>query len=61
VAKEQGILREGLNQEVIQVYFMESVINLIENPQLVSRNLSSTEIFATVKSIFLYGILKKSP
>ena len=60
VAKEQGVLRDGLNQEVIQVYFMESVISLIENPQLVARNLSSTEIFATVKSIFLYGILKKS-
>jgi AcrR family transcriptional regulator len=59
VAREQGILRPDLNQEIVKAYFMESVMNLIENPQLVSRSHSSAEIFATVKSIFLYGILKE--
>ncbi len=59
VAQEQGILRPGLNQEIVQIYFFETVIKLVDNPQLISRNLSSAEIFATVKSIFLYGILRE--
>lgn len=57
--RQQGQLREGLNQEVVQVYFMETVINLVASPQLVAQNLSPVDIYATVKSIFLHGILKE--
>jgi AcrR family transcriptional regulator len=60
-AQNQGLLREGLNQEIVQVYFTEAVIQILENPQLIALNLSTVEVFSTVKSIFLYGILKETP
>jgi AcrR family transcriptional regulator len=56
-AQSQGLLREGLNREIVQVYFSEAVIHLLENPQLKALNLSTVEVFSTVKSIFLHGIL----
>lgn len=59
VAEKQGILREGLNREVVRAYFLEAVVNVLENERLVSMNLSAGEIFATVKGIFLQGILKE--
>lgn len=58
-AKEQGLLREGVRQEIIEVVFMETATNALENPSLVALNLSSAEIYNTVKSIFLYGILQE--
>jgi AcrR family transcriptional regulator len=58
VAGEQGLLREGLRREVVQAYFMEAVVNVMESQSLVDLNLSPAEIYATVKAIFLHGILK---
>lgn len=59
IATEQGLLREALNQAVIQAYFVEAVVKVMESPGLLAQNLSSEEIFLTVKTIFLHGILKK--
>ena len=39
--------------------FIEAVVNIVENPQLVSLNLSPAEIYHTVKAIFLHGILQE--
>lgn len=58
-AREQGLLRDGVRQEIIEVVFMEAATNALENPNLVALNLSSSEIYTTVKNIFLYGILKE--
>ncbi|MBI9045029.1 MAG: TetR/AcrR family transcriptional regulator [Anaerolineaceae bacterium] len=58
-AREQGLLREGVRQEIIEVVFMETATNALENPRLVALNLSSIEIYNTIKHIFLYGILKE--
>ena len=57
--QKAGLLREGLNREIIQIFFMEAVINFIENPQLVGKNYSPEEVYNTVRSVFLYGILQK--
>lgn len=60
VCRQRGILREDLSQEIVEVYFLESVINLVENPRLVALSLSPAKIYANVKDIFLHGILKES-
>jgi hypothetical protein len=36
------------------------VVGLIENPALVSSNVSLAEVFATVTTVFRHGILKDS-
>jgi len=58
-AREQDLLRDGVRQEIIEVVFMEAVTNALENPRLVAMNLSSSDIYNSVKNIFLYGILKE--
>jgi len=58
VAGSQELLREGLRREVVQAYFIEAVVNVMESQSLVALNLSPAEIYATVKAIFLHGILK---
>ena len=59
VADGQGLLRKDLNREVVRAYFAEAVIKVMESPSLVSLNLSSAEIYSTVKTIFLHGVLKE--
>ncbi len=58
-ARERDLLRDGVRQEIIEVVFMEAATNALENPRLVALNLSSSEIYNSVKNIFLYGILKE--
>jgi len=58
LAESQGRLRPDLNRAVVQTYFMETVVNVVESPRLLALGLSPDEIFQTVKSIFLYGVLK---
>ncbi len=59
VGRAKGLLQEGLNQEIVEVVFLEAATNALENPRLIAQNLSHTEIYNTVKKIFLYGILKE--
>jgi AcrR family transcriptional regulator len=56
-AERQGRLRPGLNRAVIQAYFSTAVVNVLADPQLIASGLAPAEIFDTVKSIFLNGIL----
>jgi AcrR family transcriptional regulator len=56
-AEAQGRLRPGLNRAVLQAYFIHSVAHVLEDPALVELGLSAQEIFSSVQSIFLYGIL----
>jgi len=58
VASNQGLLREGLNREVIQAYFTEAVVNVMESQSLIALDLPPADIYSTVKAIFLHGILK---
>lgn len=57
-ATRDATLRGGLNPEVLKAIFWASVVGLIENPALISSNVSLTEIFATVTEVFRHGILK---
>jgi AcrR family transcriptional regulator len=57
LAEDQGRLRSGLNRQVMQAYFIRAVVNVLEDPTLVSQELSASEVFETVKAIFLRGIL----
>lgn len=58
LAETQGRLRPDLNRTVVQTYFMETVVNVVESQRLIALGLSPDEIFRTVKLIFLYGVLK---
>lgn len=58
IGEQQGILREGLNRDIVQAYFMELVVNLISSPQLAALNLNQDDVYVNIKSIFLRGILK---
>jgi len=58
VATEQGLLREGLNQAVVQTFFVETAVKVMESPSLLALGSLPAEIFSTVKAIFLHGILK---
>ncbi len=55
--RQQGRLREGLDPAVLRTYFIASVVNVLEHPDLTALGLSPAEIYATVKAIFLHGIL----
>ena len=59
-AVQDGTLRAGLNLDVLKAIFWSSIMGLIENPTLISSNVSLSEIFATVTEVFRYGILKHS-
>ena len=59
-ATREGVIREGLNFEVLRAVFLAAVAGLIENRELISSNVSLPEICATVTAVFRYGILKHS-
>ena len=47
------------NQDVLRAVFWSAVIGLIENPALISSNVSLAEVLNTVQQVFRYGILKR--
>jgi AcrR family transcriptional regulator len=59
-ATHDGALRDGLDPEVLKAIFWAAVVGLIENPALVSSNVSLADVFATVTTVFRHGILKDS-
>jgi AcrR family transcriptional regulator len=59
-ATRERSLRKGLNQEVLKAIFWAAVVGLIENPALVSSNISLAEICTTVTEVFRHGILKSA-
>ena len=60
-AKRDGVLRKGLNQEVVRAIFLSGVVRLIETPSLISSNVPPEEIVATVTMFFRHGILEDKP
>lgn len=60
VATREGVLREGLNIEVVKTVFRSAVVGLIENPAMISANVPLSEIVATVTNVFRHGILQES-
>lgn len=60
VAAREGTLREGLNREVLRALFWAAVVGLIENPTLISSNVSLADIFGTVTELFRHGLLKNA-
>jgi AcrR family transcriptional regulator len=60
IAMREHTLRDGLNPQVLKAIFWSSVIGLIENPTIISSNVSLSEVFATVTEVFRRGILKDS-
>ena len=59
-ATQERALRDGLNQQVLKAIFLAAVMGLIENPAIISSNVSLTEVFATVTEVFRHGIIKDS-
>jgi len=58
VATQEQAIREGINPEVLKAIFWAAVVGLLENPNLISSNVSLAEIFSTVTEVFRHGILK---
>jgi AcrR family transcriptional regulator len=58
-AQRDGALRDDLNQDVLRAVFWSAVIGLIENPALISSDVSLAEVVTTVQQVFCYGILKR--
>ena len=59
-AQRDGVLRDDLHPDVLRAVFYSSVIGLIENPALISANVSLAEVLNTVCEVFRHGILRSS-
>jgi AcrR family transcriptional regulator len=59
LAKQQDLLRAGLNRPIVQAIFWELIINFFDNPRFKSFGLSDAELYRTMGQIFLYGIFKE--
>jgi AcrR family transcriptional regulator len=60
-ATREQSLRSEINLEVLKAIFWASAVGLIENPTLISSDVSFAEIFTTVSEVFRHGALKKRP
>ncbi len=60
-AQRDGSLRDDLHPDVLRAVFWSSVIGLIENPALITANVSLAEVLHTVCEVFRHGILRASP
>jgi AcrR family transcriptional regulator len=58
-ATREQSLRSEINLEVLKAIFWASAVGLIENPTLISSDVSLSEIFATVSEVFRHGALKQ--
>jgi AcrR family transcriptional regulator len=58
-AAGQQRLRPGLNRTTVEAYFLEAIINILESPTLLEQGLSPADLYTTIKTIFLYGVLKE--
>jgi AcrR family transcriptional regulator len=58
VATLDGALRDDVNLEVLKVIFWAATVGLMENPTLVSSNVSLAEVFTTVATLFRHGVMK---
>jgi TetR/AcrR family transcriptional regulator, cholesterol catabolism regulator len=56
-AQQQGILRPGVNINILQTYFSTVVLDMVQNPSLARYNLSHDEMNESIKMLFLHGIL----
>jgi AcrR family transcriptional regulator len=59
--ENQNLLRSGLNREIVQALFWESLINIFDNPGFNSFGLSNVELYRVVTDTLLYGMLKGNP
>jgi AcrR family transcriptional regulator len=60
-ATRDGVLRDGINVDVLRAIFWAAVVGLIENPTLISSGVPLAEMFTTVTEVFRNGILKDAP
>lgn len=58
-ARRDGALRDDLHPDILRAIFWSSVIGLIENPTLISANVSLAQVLATIREVFGQGILKR--
>jgi AcrR family transcriptional regulator len=58
-ATREHSLRPGINLEVLKAVFWASTISLIENPALISSDVSLADIVTTVTEVFRFGVFKE--
>lgn len=59
LAEREHRLRTGLDREVVEVLFWEVVMSLPESPALAALGYTTDEIYATVSSLLLDGLLER--
>jgi AcrR family transcriptional regulator len=57
-AERRGLLRPGINRSVMQVYLLNAFIDTLQDPAALPLKASQEEALATLKSIFVNGILR---
>jgi AcrR family transcriptional regulator len=60
MARRQGLMRPGLNREIVQAVFWQLTINLFDNPRFQSIGLSDAELFHAITDLLLHGMLKST-
>jgi len=56
-AERENRIRRGLDKEVIEALFWEVVMTLPESPRLAALGLGTEELYTTLSSLLLYGLL----
>ncbi len=59
-ARRDGKLRQDLHPDVVRAVFFSSVIGLLENPALITAQVSLADLLYTVCELFRHGILTRS-
>lgn len=53
----QGVLRSGLNEDVVRAVFLEALLNVVDNPALKELGVPPSEVYATIRTVLLHGVI----
>jgi AcrR family transcriptional regulator len=56
LAERQGLLRPGLNRQIVQAIYWELTVNIFDNPRFESIGLSDADLYHAMTDILLHGI-----
>ena len=58
-AERRGLLRPGIQRQVMQVYLLNALIDTLQEPTSLGLKASQEEVHKTIKLIFLNGIFRE--
>jgi AcrR family transcriptional regulator len=57
----RGLLRPGLREEVVRAMFLEAAVNILDSPAVKELDAPPEEIYATIRTVLLHGVLVTEP